>query len=184
MEKPSSKEDLIPPFEKIGEAGWDRGVRDLLQRYEVPLPTPITEGELAACEKKLGSPLPPSLHLLLKTFGPLDLDEIRFFGTDEISSVEGIWFAHALSDEDRKRLPQMIGIGEYVGDEVIVVEPDTGRCCQCVHDPPGFMNWLNCVDDLLRIALIVLCNGYYGWDDERLSDMASELCVELFGLEF
>ena len=46
MDKPTRKEDLLPPFTAIGEGDWAGRVRKRLLDYGVPLPEPVGEAGL------------------------------------------------------------------------------------------------------------------------------------------
>ena len=66
--------------------------------------------------------------------------------------------------------------------DIFTLEVATGRCSLCSHAPARFSNWLNRFDDLVKIAIIDLSWSVYGWTDEEIFLMASEIKNELFGV--
>ena len=48
MDKPTRKEDLLPPFTAIGEGDWAEGICKRLRDYGVPLPEPMGDGAISA----------------------------------------------------------------------------------------------------------------------------------------
>lgn len=54
----------------------------------------------------------------------------------------------------------------------------------CAHDPPGFSSWLPDFDSVVKVILIDLACGYYGWPDEEVSALADELKETMFGFTF
>ena len=181
MDKPTRKEDLHPPFTAIGEGDWAEGIRKRLRDYGVPLPEPVSEAGLRSREDELGVRLPESLRSFLREIGPVDLDGIRVYRTDEIGPADSIWFSEHLRGEGRSRLPDLLAIAEYASGDPITLEPATGRCCLLSHDPPGFWNWMESFGDLVKIGLIDLSWGYWGWPDPEVAEMAQEVKWDLFG---
>lgn len=182
LRKPVSLDDLRPPFERIGEQGWADRVRGLLDAYGVPLPAPVAADELDARRAELGVELPPALRTFLTEIGPLDPREIRILPPAEIVSLDGVWFRDHLGFFDRRRLRGLIAVGDYLGSgDFIALEPKTGRCCLCSHDPPGFSSWLPDFDSVVKVILVNLACGYYGWPDEEVSALADELKETMFG---
>ena len=181
MDKPTRREDLLPPFTAIGEGDWAERIRKLLIDYGVPLPEPVSEARLKSREEQLSLRLPESLRSFLKEIGPVDLDGIRICRPEEIGPANSIWFREHLREEDRARLPDVLAIAEYASGDPITLEPATGRCCLLSHDPPGFSNWMNSFDDLIKIGLIDLSWGYWGWPDPEVAEMAQQVKRSLFG---
>jgi hypothetical protein len=181
MDKPTRKEDLLPPFTAIGEGDWAERIRKRLLDYGVPLPEPISEAGLRSREEQLGLRLPEALRSFLREIGPVDLDGIRFYRPDEIGPTNDIWFREHLRGEDRARLSDMLAIAEYASGDPIALEPGSGRCCLLSHDPPGFWNWMDSFDDLVKIGLIDLSWGYWGWPNAEVAEMAHEVKRDLFG---
>ncbi|HEX8465754.1 MAG TPA: hypothetical protein VF627_14150 [Abditibacterium sp.] len=180
LQKPKSKFDLMPAFNRIGDADWDTKLRQILVDYEVPLPAPCSQVELADCEKRLGFALPYSFRLFLNTMGPVDFSGIRVLAPKEVKTAEGFWFASYFSEEDRNRLSGMLEVAEAVSDNIYVVELQSSKCGLCSHDPPGFFEWLPSFDALIQVAVIDLSWGYYGWPDDEIEEMAEQLRAELF----
>src|SRR5262249_54638934 len=124
MEKPTRTEDLIPKFRVIGEPGWDDEVRKILTDYEVPIPEPLTEDELARRETELGFRLNEELRLFLKTFGAVNFEGLpNLFSLEQIGTLEdNIWFRDCLNEEQLLRLKGIIGVGNCLSDDVFGLE--------------------------------------------------------------
>jgi hypothetical protein len=180
LQKPTSKSDLMPPFNHIGEVGWDLKLRQVLVDFEVPLPVPCSEADLLNCEGMLGMAMPQSLRLFLSTLGPVDFDGVRIFTPEEIKTAETFWFAKYFTEEDQRQLLGLIQVAEAVADNVHVIELKSGRCGLCSHDPPGLFEWLPSFDALIKSAIIDLSWSYYGWPDDEIEEMAEQLKAELF----
>lgn len=181
LHKPESKDDLRPPFSRIGDSGWAERVRDLLDAYGVPLPDPVSGSELDQREASLGVQLPPSLRRFLTEIGPLDPDGIRILSPPEIVPMEQIWFRDRLGFFARRRLRRMVAVADYLGTgDLIGLEIASGRVSLCSHDPLGFSRWLPDFDALIKMVLIDLARGRYGWPDE-VDDLVASLKRELFG---
>lgn len=180
LPKPQTKMDLLPPFQRIGEPDWENNLRQLLNAYAVPLPTPIAITTIVQREQVLRLNFPPSLRLFLTTFGPIDFDGLRLLPAQEIDRLEQLWFKSSLTDHDQARLSHMIQIAETGSDNVYALDLDNQLCCLCSHDPAGFFEWLPSFDDLIRMALIDLSWSYFGWPDPEIADMATVLKSELF----
>lgn len=180
-EKPRSKNDLLPPFERIGEPGWDARIREFLTSYDVPLPEPASAASLDACEQRLGVSLHPSHRLFLETIGPVAMDYVQFFPADEIRRPDE-WFVDSLPDEDRARLDSFVRVADAGGsDDVFTLHLPGGGVYLLSHYPASHTQCLETFDDLVRIATINIHTGYYGWPDKEIAEMAQELMEELFG---
>jgi len=182
LRKPTTKADLLPPFNYIGEANWEAKLRQLLVDYEVPLAQPCTNREIKECEKRLGSALSQSLKLFLSAFGPMNFDGVRLLLPEEIKTAESLWLANNLCKDEQKLLPYLLQIAEAVSDNIYALELESGQCYLCSHDPAGLFNWLPSFNAFIKMAIIDLSWGYYGWPDEAIERMAEELKAELFSM--
>jgi hypothetical protein len=92
LRKPSTKEDLRPPFQTIGEPGWADRLRRVLIDYGVPLPEPVPASLIAHRESELGVGLPAALRQFYITFGTVDLDSFQLYPVDELEPLTDVWF--------------------------------------------------------------------------------------------
>ena len=74
-----SHDDIIIPFNRISDAGWEQTTRLILENYaeldEQEMAPPVSDADLREAEKRLGS-FPDALALFYKTFGVADIGEI------------------------------------------------------------------------------------------------------------
>ena len=181
VDKPQTKEDLLPPFEQIGELGWDDRLRSFLASYDVPFPDPATKAELIACEERIGTSLLAPHRLFLASFGPLNLDYITIFSASDIRTPDE-WFVESLPDEQRSEISDFIRVADAGGTgNMFTMHLATGAVHFLSHDPLGHRQRLECFDDLVRLALVSIHSSYYGWPDEDIQLMSRELMKELFG---
>jgi hypothetical protein len=66
-------------------------------------------------------------------------------------------------------------------DNHIAIDPVSGTCYLCSHDPAGIYDEAASFDDLVRIAVIDLSWGYYGWPDPKVERLPTELKADIFG---
>ncbi len=182
LQKPSREDELPRPFEQIGEPGWADRSRSLLKAYGVPLPEPVPAEALDAAEARSTLSFPAAYRTLLLELGPIDLDGYRFLPPDEIERLHDFWCREAFARDDAARLGGLVAIVDYCGSgDVIALEPSTGLCVLCGHDPPGFSNTIQSIDALVQLAFLMLPNSYYGWPDESLEQMVEREQKRRFG---
>jgi SMI1 / KNR4 family (SUKH-1) len=180
-EKPNIKEALMPPFQAIGEPGWAERLRQVLLDYDTSLPEPAPYESIEAREQALGIRLPRALRAFYMEFGPVDFDGFELFSIDYIKPLDNVWFRDFLTNGDQARLHGLLGIADSGCDNYIAIDPVTGKCYLCSHDPAGIFEESDSFDDLIRKAVIDLSWGYYGWPDPEVERLATELRRELFG---
>lgn len=186
LNKPTCKEDLLPPFNEIGEPGWAETIRMVLQDYAVPLPEPSADKDLRELENKLGFQLPRSLCVFLTQFGPVDFGSVSLRSSTGLKTLfddEGIaWFRDWFDADQKQQLARLLAIGDYGGDAgVVSIDPLSGICYLCQHDPLGIHKLAGSFDDLIKSEIILLSCGYFGYPDPEIEAMASQLVEELFG---
>jgi hypothetical protein len=184
LTKPSTKADLLPPFEYIGASGWDTALRRVLVEYEVPLASAVTEADIERCESELGFHLPQSLRLFLMTFGAINFDSLELLPPTKIQTLEQVWFREFLNEDEQAMLPNLIGVAEAGSDDYFALDVRTNTCLHCSHDPAGLIQYLPTFDDLIKVAVIDLSWGYFGWPDEEVYEMARALKKDLYGVGF
>jgi hypothetical protein len=175
LQKPQRVEDLLPPFDRIGEPGWSARLREWLGELEFPLEEPSSPESVVAAEARLGVPLEPGWRTFLLQFGPLSFDYTSLSRPEEIVRMDGVWFRDFLSDAQREDLWRLLQVGDTGSDNFIVYDTRERSFFECSHDPAGFLDYYPDFDALLRVCLIRLWAGYDGWDDV---DVLVESAVE------
>ena len=73
------KEDIIIPFEKIGEIGWEEKTKSIIEslaeNWSKDLEKPISITEINKLENRIGTTLPDGLKIFYNTFGISDIGE-------------------------------------------------------------------------------------------------------------
>ena len=182
-EKPTRGEDVAAPFERIGEPGWADSVRALLASYGAPPPSPVSEVDVSARETELGVLFPDALRVLITQLGPLDLD-IRLLGLDEIRLLDQVWFRDKLPPEQQGLLPRLLAVADYGSGDYVALDVGSGRCGVLGHDPPGLWKPLLDLDTLIKVMLMRLPAGYYGWPDEAVAGLVEAAVEALVGFNF
>ncbi|MEZ6188782.1 MAG: SMI1/KNR4 family protein [Planctomycetota bacterium] len=182
--KPIRESDVAPPFSHLGEPGWAEAVKVLLATYDVPLPTPVSSVALANREAELGIKLPQALCTFLTKVGPLDLDGLRIHPPEEITFCDRVWFRDHLTPEHQAWLPQLLAVAGTGSDNFIALDLESRRCGVLSHDPPGLWKPLPDFDTLIKVTLMRLPAGYYGWPDQEVADLVDAAVTDLVGYCF
>ncbi|MFK8269075.1 SMI1/KNR4 family protein [Capnocytophaga cynodegmi] len=116
----TKKEDVIIPFDKIGDENWEKNTHFILTADGDELPEVVTEEEIQEVEKRLIAKLPDSLKLFYKTFGVADIGE-ELIDLDSISYLveylgEDNEYDSEFSEEDKEALPYLVWFGDYLGN--------------------------------------------------------------------
>jgi len=174
LPKPQTIDDLRPPFQRIGDPGWESDLRQLLEAYEVPLPQPVAEDDLRHREAVLAFRPNEAVRQFLLTIGPLDL-EVRVLSLQAMGTLEGVWFRGHLSTADRARLPRLVAVLDYLGTgDFIAWDRDSDEFKVVGHDPAGIHPWQPTFDECIREQCIDLAVGYYGWPGDDILKLAEE----------
>ncbi|SHH53982.1 hypothetical protein SAMN05444388_11234 [Flavobacterium johnsoniae] len=71
------KEDILIPFNKIGDPDWKINTKKIIEaiadNFGDDLKKPVSKEEILALETKLGTALPENLKLFYETFGIADI---------------------------------------------------------------------------------------------------------------
>lgn len=175
LNKPQTEHELLPPFAKVGDPEWDTRLRNWLSAFDFRFGTASTEEELAEAESRLGTPLPADWRLFLLAFGPLDLGSVQLTPPAQIKTLQDVWFRSHLKEDDQQRLSQFLQVGECGSDNYIACNMFTGWVCECCHDPGGFWDWCPSFNDFLRLKLVGMWSGYFGWPDEEVQALSDRL---------
>ncbi|MEZ6048770.1 MAG: SMI1/KNR4 family protein [Planctomycetaceae bacterium] len=178
INKPTTEADIYPPFEKIGDEGWDSKLRDFLTSFEVPLPQPVSAQEIDYRESALSLSLPAPIRTFLMEFGPVSFDYVEVLPIPQISKASELWFAEQLE----ANLDNYIIVANAGGtDDHFLIDLESGKCLLTRHYPAEIQPCLASFSDLIRIACVELYTGYYGWDDPELYEMCTNVMEKLFG---
>jgi len=189
------KEDIVIPFDKIGDKNWDTKTREIIQSFadvwRKKLPEPKTDDEINNLELNLGAKLPESLKLFYKTFGIAPIGE-QLLNFDGISGIKEIWaenpeYGPDFTDEDQTVLPYLITFSDYRGNGNMF-------CFHCItqeifyfdhDDKPYFTKLFNTVDDYIKGCLILCQKDFFaeGIDQEEVEQWVEEIVKELYGEE-
>lgn len=118
------KEDILIPFNQIGEENWKVNTQKIIEaiadNFGDDLKKPVSKEEILALETKLGTTLPENLKLFYETFGIADIGEqLQEFA--EVDWIKDIWadapqYGPDFSDEDKLALPYLISFSDYLGN--------------------------------------------------------------------
>lgn len=90
----NKKEDIIIPFDKIGEDNWESKTQLIIQsiakNWDNELKEPISIEEIQELENRLGTTLPNSLKIFYQKFGLADIGE-QLQDLKEIGWIKNIW---------------------------------------------------------------------------------------------
>ena len=180
--------EIIIPFDRIGEPGWEGPtgaiLQDIADTWGDEMPPPCAEQALAAAEKRLGAPLPSDLALFYRTFGVADVGE-------ELQQLEHMAFLaqwaegydlwDSLSEEAHAALPRLVTFSEYLGNgNAFCFDTRDGSVWYFDHDTdPHLIKLFASVGEYLKGCLIKAQQDMF--DEGEADDIVEEKLVELFG---
>lgn len=161
----NAKQDILIPFEKIGDARWEENTQTILEAlannwggaFERK---PILEEEITELEKRLGTTLPQSLKIFYQTFGVVDIGE-ELIAIDEIDFVQKFWsipeYAPDFSAEEKEIIPNLVWFGDYLGNgNMFCFHKETKEIYYFDHDTKPYITKLfNDFGDYLKGCLIL-----------------------------
>ena len=120
----NTKEDIIIPFDKIGDDGWkiktSQIIEALAQNWNDELKEPISETEISALEERLGTTLPEPLNLFYQTFGLANIgEELQPFediGWLKDTGAADTEYGLNFTPEDNAVLLYLITFSDYLGN--------------------------------------------------------------------
>ena len=183
-----SKDDIIIPFQFIGEAGWDEKTRMLLEAYGEEwgesLTAPLSAQAVDAAEKRLGTQIPEPLALFYRTFGIADIGEELQVLENMLPLedwAEGFDWDEWANDEEKALVPYLVTFSEYVGNgNAFCFHRQTGEIYYFDHDTaPHVTKLFDRADEYLKGCLIALQESFFSLDNA--SEIVEEKLVELFG---
>ncbi len=187
------REDIIIPFDKIGENDWETKTRliieSIAENWNDDLKEPIPIKEVEELESRLGTSLPGGLRLFYQAFGIADIGE-QLQSLDEIGWLKNIWaeqpqYGPDFTDEDNKFLPHLVSFSDYLGNgNMFCFHSETKEIYYYDHDSkPYLTKMFEHVDDYLKGCLIFAQSDLFGeaeqdevekWAEEIVSAMVGE----------
>ena len=191
----TQKDDIVIPFVKIGNDGWEKKTRDIIlsfaDAWDKTLPEPKTDDEINSLERKLGVKLPEGLRLFYREFGIAPVGE-QLMSFDEIGWIKDIWaeapeYGPDFTDEDKAVLPFLVAFSGYLGNgNMFCFHQDTKEVYYFDHDDKPYLTRLfDTVDDYLKGCLILCQTDLSAQDIDRTEAdrWAEETVGELYGPE-
>ena len=168
----NKKEDIIIPFDKIGEDNWESKtqliIQSIAENWDNELKKPISTQEIQELESRLGTTLPNSLKIFYQKFGLADIGE-QLQDLKEIGWIKNFWADHPeygpdFTEEDKIYLPFLISFSDYLGNgNMFCFHSETKEIYYFDHDnTPYITKMFNTVDDYLKGCLIFAQSDLFG----------------------
>lgn len=183
------KEDILIPFNQIGEENWKVNTQKIIEaiadNFGDDLKKPVSKEEILALETKLGTTLPENLKLFYETFGIADIGE-QLQDFPEIDWIKDIWadapqYGPDFSDQDKLVLPYLISFSDYLGNgNMFCFHSETKEIYYYDHDETPYLTKIfNSVDDYLKGCLIFAQADLAS--DNKADHWTEEVVIELLG---
>ncbi len=184
-----NKEDIIIPFDSIGNPGWEINTRKIIESVAEncgdALKAPVSTAEITVLEKKLGTNLPDNLKLFYQTFGIADIGE-QLQDLKDIGWIKDIWadqpqYGPDFTDEDKNHLPFLVSFSDYLGNgNMFCFHSETKQIYYYDHDDkPYLTKFFDSVDDYLKGCLIFAQNDLS--INNNIDDWTEEIVSEIVG---
>lgn len=187
----NKKEDILIPFNNIGDPNWEINTKKIIEsiadNFGDDLKNPISDEEVQDLETKLGTALPENLKLFYQTFGIADIGE-QLQDFKEVDWIKDIWadvpqYGPDFTDHDQKILPFLISFSDYLGNgNMFCFHCDTKEIYYYDHDEmPYLTKMFDTVDDYLKGCLIFAQNDFS--ESREIDSWTEEIVIDLFGKE-
>jgi len=193
----NKKEDIIIPFDKIGEDNWESKtqliIQSIAENWDNELKEPISIEEIQELENRLGTTLPNSLKIFYQKFGLADIGE-QLQDLKEIGWIKNIWaeqpqYEPDFTEEDKIYFPFLISFSDYLGNgNMFCFHSETKEIYYFDHDNmPYLTKMFNTVDEYLKGCLIFAQADLFGeaeqedveeWTEEIVSEIISKETIE------
>lgn len=191
-------EDIIVPFQSIGETDWEIQTHFIIMEYakamswEPLIITPLTDSSIVATEQRLNASLPDGLKLFYRTFGIADIGE-QLQPLDKMIWLQETWEHHQqhapdFSEEDRIHLPHLITFSDYLGNgNQFCFHAKTHEVFYYDHDTTPYLTPLfQRIDDYIK-ACLIFCQGEFFDIEYHRPEIIERWCedkvIELYGLD-
>lgn len=185
----NSKEDILIPFNKIGDADWKINTQKIIEsiaaNFGDDLKKPVSEQEILNLETKLGTTIPKNLKLFYQTFGIADIGE-QLQDFNEVDWIKDIWadapqYGPDFTEEDKQLLPYLISFSDYLGNgNMFCFHSETKEIYYYDHDDTPYLTKIfDTVDDYLKGCLILAQNDFS--ENKEIDNWTEEIVVDLLG---
>lgn len=190
----NKREDIIIPFDKIGEGNWESKtqliIQSIAENWNDELKEPISNEEILEVENRLGTTLPNSLKIFYQKFGLADIGE-QLQDLKEIGWIKNIWaeqpqYGPDFTEEDKIHLPFLVSFSDYLGNgNMFCFHSKTKEIYYFDHDNKPYLTKLfNTVDEYLKGCLIFAQSDLFGEvEQEDVEEWTEEIVSEIVGKE-
>ena len=188
----NKKEDIIIPFEKIGDNDWELKtkiiIESLAENWSNELESPISIEEINNLENRLGTTLPNGLKIFYNTFGIADIgEELQNF--EDMMWLKDLWdendpYGQEFTKEDKISLPYLISFSDYLGNgNMFCFHSETKEIYYYDHDTrPYITKMFDNVDDYIKGCLIFAQTDLFGEvGQDKVEKWTEEIVKSLFG---
>lgn len=193
----SRKEDIIIPFDKIGEDNWESKtqliIQSIAENWNDELKEPISSEEIQELENRLGTTLPDSLKIFYQKFGLADIGE-QLQDFNDIDWIKNIWaeypqYGPDFTEEEKIHLLFLVSFSDYLGNgNMFCFHSETKEIYYFDHDnKPYLTKMFNSIDEYLKGCLIFAQSDLFGnaeqkdvqkWTEEIVSEIIGKKTVE------
>jgi hypothetical protein len=191
----NTNEDIIVPFEKIGDKDWEVKTTHILEaladNWNNELKEPISLEDIEALETRLGTTLPASLKVFYQAVGLADIGE-ELQELKNIGWIKDYWSNHPenspnFTAEDSKHLPFLVSFSDCLGNgNMCCFHSETKEIYYYDHDgAPYLTNLFDTIDDYIKCCLVLAQVDLFGEDAEQddVERWTEELVIEMMGEE-
>ncbi|MBB6272785.1 hypothetical protein HDF26_003245 [Pedobacter cryoconitis] len=189
----NKKEDIIIPFDQIGDDDWKIRTSQIIEaiadNWDDELTAPVAADEISELENKLGTTLPESLSIFYQTFGLANIgEELQAFedigwlkDTGATDPEHGVDF----TAEEQAVLPYLITFSDYLGNgNMFCFHSETKEIYYFDHDEaPYIYKMFSTVDDYIKDCLIFGQSDLFGENatQEEADQWTEEIVGEMIG---
>ncbi|WP_281232968.1 SMI1/KNR4 family protein [Flavobacterium gelatinilyticum] len=183
------KEDILIPFNQIGDADWKMNTQKIIEaitdNFGDDLKNPVPKEEILALETKLGTTLPKGLKLFYETFGIAAIGE-QLQDFNEVGWIKDIWagepqYGPDFTGDDNKVLPYLISFSDYLGNgNMFCFHSETKEIYYYDHDDqPYLTKMFDTVDDYFKGCLIFAQADLA--ENNEAENWTEEIVIQLLG---
>jgi hypothetical protein len=189
----NKKEDIIIPFNRIGDDDWkirtSQIIEAVAENWNDELKAPVSADEISALEKRLGTTLPEPLSVFYQTFGLANIgEELQAFeDIDWLKNTGPADPEHGLdfTAEDEAVLPYLVTFSDYLGNgNMFCFHSETKEIYYFDHDEaPYIYKMFSVVDDYIKGCLIFAQSDLFGESttQEEVDKWTEEIVEEMIG---
>ncbi len=188
----NKKEDIIIPFNKIGEENWEVKTKLIIDSFaeiwENDPKEPISADDIEKLEQRLKTTLPEALKCFYKTFGLADIGE-QLQDFQDMEWIKDIWadapqYGPDFTEEDKKILPYLVSFSDYLGNgNMFCFHSETKEIFYFDHDTkPYLTKMFNSVDEYLKGCLVFAQSDLLGEVEQKdVEEWTEEIVAEILG---